>query len=103
MSTWCRADGTCTQSGKTREMWSKSGKGNVFIEVNHTWSYTQTAEHQPGNDPQKLLFICGDLLMVGQMGRALRGGAKSWSRMWLLWSVLASAREDPYGDTRELL
>jgi len=25
-----------------------------------------------GNDPQKLLFICGDLLIVGQMG-LLRG------------------------------
>lgn len=63
-----------------QEMWSKSGKGNVFIKVSHTWSHSDCWKPaRSGNDPQKLLFICGDLLMVGQMGRALRGGVKSWN------------------------
>lgn len=39
----------------------------MFLLRSVTLSLAQTAENL-GNDPQKLLFICGDLLIAGQMG-----------------------------------
>ncbi len=59
-----------------------------------------------GNDPQKLLFICGDLLIAGQMGR-LWGEGEELKQLNVADpstpALLSGTREDPYGDRRVLV